>query len=485
MDKTKELKYLSLATTYEVDDNFDSDKFIKMRLRVCHDGENPNKSHFKVDDMKKAEESIKNIPILAYVVEDEDGDLDFGGHDMTLEEHKMNDGEYKLIYKETPIGVVPETCNHTIEEYKGKNYVYCDAYIWKGYANYAEDIIERDKDIKLSMEIVVDGFSYNAKEKIYNITDYRYQGITFLNKEFGTGMENALATTGTFAEDKSKQKFIVIMEELKETLSNYNINNSDKGGSKVDEKIIALLNQYNITIEELDFDIDDMSIDEVEEKLKEKFDTLNDNDNNDNQESEKFVKSFELSHDDIRWALYQLLYPIEEEDDEWYYIDAVYDDKFEYQGMFSGKIYRQSYMKDEENVAFSGERIELFQERLTKEEKETLDNMRNNYSILEEQVNTLTEFKERKIAEERKEAEETLFTQFDEKIKGVEEYETLKTKASEYDLDALEKECFVILGKKNANFSIKPKQNKVKIEFSKAQEQKDEFTDLFEKYLKN
>lgn len=487
MGKTEELKYISLATTYEIDDNFDSEKFIKMRLRVQHDGINPNKSNFELENIEKAKESIKNIPILAHVIEDEDGNLDFGGHDMTIEEHKMNEGEYKLIYKESPIGVIPESCNYSIEEYNGKNYVYCDAYIWKGYSNYASDIIERDKDIKLSMEILVDGFSYNAKKKIYNITDYRYQGITFLNKEFGTGMENALATTDTFSEDENKQKFIMIMEELKETLSNYNKNNSDEGGSKVDEKVIALLDQYNITVEELDFDISNMSIDDVEAKLKEKFDTPNnlDNGNNDNQESKKFVKSFELSHGEIRYALYQLLYLVEQEDNEWYFIDQVYDDRFEYQNWEGTKIYRQGYKKDDDNVEFIGERIELFQERLTKEEKEALDNMRSNYSLLEEQVSALTEFKEQKLAEERKEAEESLFTQFDEKLKGVEEYETLKTKASEFSLEDLEKECFVILGKKNANFSIKPKQNKVKIEFSKTQEQKDEFTDLFEKYLKN
>ena len=74
------------------------------------------------------------------------------------------------------------------------------------------------------------------KKKTYNITDYRYQGITFLNKDFGTGMKNALATTGQFAEDNSKDKFIIMMQELKETLNQYNINNKE-GGNTMDEAI--------------------------------------------------------------------------------------------------------------------------------------------------------------------------------------------------------------------------------------------------------
>ena len=154
LSKKNKLQHLSLATTYEIDNSFDSDKFIKMRLRVCHDGDNPNRSHFEVDDMEKTKDSIKNIPILANVIVDENGEVQFGGHDMELEQSKVNKEEVKLIYKEVPIGVVPETCNHEIKEFDNKNYVFCDAYIWKGYANYAEDIINRDENIKLSWKLL-------------------------------------------------------------------------------------------------------------------------------------------------------------------------------------------------------------------------------------------------------------------------------------------------------------------------------------------
>ena len=44
----------------------------------------------------------------------------------------------------------------------------------------------------------------------------------------------------------------------------------------------------------------------------------------------KFIKSFELSHSDVRYALYQLLTPVESEDSEWYFIDQVFDDRLEY-----------------------------------------------------------------------------------------------------------------------------------------------------------
>jgi len=478
----EDLKYLSLATTYEIDDSFDSEKFIKMRLRVCHDGVNPNKSFFKVEGMEEAKDSIKNIPILANVIFDEDGNPQFGGHDFDIEEDKTKEGEYRIIYKETPIGVVPENCNHEIKEFNGKNYTYCDAYVWKDYSNYAQDIIERDKDIKLSMEILVDGYSYDAKEKVFNITDYRYKGITFLNKNYGTGMENALATTETFSED-SKEKLIIMMEELKEALANYNIKTNEKGGSGVDEKVVELLKEYNLTQDNMPFSVEGLSFEDIKSKLEELYSKESNSD--ENKKPEKFVKSFELSHEEIRYALYQLLSPIESEDNEWYFIDRVYDDKFEYENWDGTKIYRQAYKKDGDNVSFEGERIQLFQERLTKEEKEALDKMRSNYSQLEAEVVSLKEFKSIKLAEERKQAEEEIFSRFIE-LEGIEEFELLKQKASEFTLEQLEKEIAFIIVKNNVSFKFSEKSSKndkVKLGFSKKNEESvGKYDDLFEKY---
>lgn len=481
-----EIENLSLATSFEIDNTFDSDKFIKMRLRVCHDGKNPNSSYFDVADMGKAKESIYNIPILANVVTDENGEVQFGGHDMSIEESKTNDGEYKLIYQETPIGVVPENCNHAIEKFNDKNYVFVDCYIWKSYSNYAEEIIERDKDIKLSMEIMVDEYSYNAKEKYFKISDFRYTGITFLNKDFGTGMENALATTETFTESNSKEKFIIMMQELKETLNLNNINHSEgKGGNILDEQIKELLIKFNFTVETIPFEIEGLSFEELEVKLNEltaeKFEeTVETETETDIEvetdvetesfeevetdvETEKFTKVFELSHSDIRYALYQLLSPVESADSEWYFIDKVYDSKFEYENWEGTKIFRQTYIKDGDSVSFDGDRIEVFQERLTSEEKNILDKLRGDFELikvdfekikyekesletdfakLKEENDSLNEFK---LAKDLLEKEE-VFAKFE----GLTEDEVadIKAKIADYSVEALEEKLFAIWGKK-------------------------------------
>ena len=99
-------------------------------------------------------------------------------------------------------------------------------------------------------------------------------------------------------------------------------------------------------------------------------------------EGRKFNVSFELSHDDIRYGLYNLLAQYDELDNEWYGIRAVYDDYFVMQGWCTNKIFGQKYSKDGNTVAFDGERWELFEELLTASEKAELESMRSNYSLL-------------------------------------------------------------------------------------------------------
>ena len=36
----------NFVMSYSVDSKFESDKFVKIRCRVCHDGESPNKTYF-------------------------------------------------------------------------------------------------------------------------------------------------------------------------------------------------------------------------------------------------------------------------------------------------------------------------------------------------------------------------------------------------------------------------------------------------------
>ena len=77
----------------------------------------------------------------------------------------------------------------------------------------------------------------------------------------------------------------------------------------------------------------------------------------------------------------------EENDNEWYFINATYDDHFVYSNWDESKIFRQGYTKDGDAVSLSDERTELFKEYLTLSEKSELEELRSNYAALQNKIN--------------------------------------------------------------------------------------------------
>ena len=188
-----------------------------------------------------------------------------------------------------------------------------------------------------------------------------------------------------------------------------------------------LLAKYSKTVEDITFEYEGMSDEELDTKFEELFgegETESEDDsavveNNDEAEEveeseevivteeievsedesettevveaivedEKFTRTYELSHDDVRCALTALLVPYEEADNAYYYISAVFDDYFVYETWCNGgTIYGQGYVKDEDTVSFEGERYELFRELLTSSEKAELETMRSNYAAISEKL---------------------------------------------------------------------------------------------------
>ena len=381
--------------SYSIDKNFDSDQFLKLRLRVCHDGESPNRTYFTKETMQEANKSLEYIPLLAHVYIDENGKPALGAHDMHIEEDKLNEGESRVIYDEIPIGVVPALSdNHcTIEEYDGRNYTFVDCYLWRDYANYAEQLVEDAENVKLSMEIDFheDSLSYDAANERYNIASYRYRGITLLNEKCGTGMKDALATTANFsANEDIKSKMIVLMEELQKCLREYDKNNSSEEGGKVDmenEEVVVDETMAEATEVVEETKVADEAL--VEETMSEEPVAEEEVPTEEAVESEEFAESvpedlvctFRISHDDTRYALQNLLNSICSEN-QFLYIESVYDGYFYYADYFTGDAYKQAYKVRKDVVSFSGDPERVYREFVTQAEKDELENMRKHYAEL-------------------------------------------------------------------------------------------------------
>ena len=482
---------LKVPTTFEIDDTVDENHrgMMRLKFRIFHTGLNRNKSYVSKESAEKAMNTIADRPVLAAIHQLDDGSWDFEGHEMEIV--KDEKGKEELRYIESQVGSFssePAFWEH--DDNLDKDYVCAYAYISEEYTKACE-IIRAKQGSKNSCELFIDELSYNAKEKYLELNDFYVNASTLLGShddgtEIQEGMEGSRADIADFSVNNNSVKFdkdekmIELLENLNKTLSNFNKEQtpvqtqSEEGGTNNKmTKFEELLTKYGKTAEDVTFDYVEMSDEELEAKFAEMFDNDNsDGDNSDNGESgepsndgegdgegasdpdgdegknisknELFNKLFEISFDEIRYALNNLC-SVYRNDSEWCYVSQVYENYFIMEDWDSDKYYKQSYEKDGDNISLSGERIEMFAMLLTESEKLSIEDMRSNYS-------TLKEFKET--------AEKNELHAQKEAIINADNYSVLTEKDSDGNYVNAD---FAELVKTMDNYSIEDFETKVKV----------------------
>lgn len=475
---------LKVPTTFEIDDTVDENHrgMMRLKFRIFHTGLNRNKSYVSKESAEKAMNTIADRPVLAAIHQLDDGTWDFEGHEMEIV--KDEKGNEELRYIESQVGSFssePAFWEH--DENLDKDYVCAYAYISEEYTKACE-IIRAKQGSKNSCELFIDELSYNAKEKYLELNDFYVNASTLLGShndgtEIQEGMEGSRADIADFSVNNNSVKFdkdgkmIELLENLNKTLSNFNkeqtpVQTQSKEGGTNNKmtKFEELLAKYGKTAEDVTFDYTEMSDEELEAKFAEMFDDGNsDGDNSDNGESgepsndgegegegasdpdgdeggnisknELFNKLFEISFDEIRYALNNLC-SVYRNDSEWCYVSQVYENYFIMEDWDSDKYYKQSYEKDGDNISLSGERIEMFAMLLTESEKLSIEDMRSNYAALKE-------FKETAEKNElHAQKEELLSNKKYSILESDEKFINLKNNMDNYSLEELEREAKVI-----------------------------------------
>ena len=249
--------------------------------RICHTLLNRNNSYISEKDMRKALPSLAYRPFLGAIHQLDDGTYDFHSHDMELVENE--DGEYEYEYIERQLGAFTVDKPKLIyDESNDKTYVEAVVAIPTEYSKAAE-IIKRKGGTKVSCELAIDKMSYDIENKWLVLEDFIFSGVTALGSEKdGTeileGMEGSRLNIDEFSAstmnyDRDKE-LIETLEKLNETLSNFHIDkNTQKGGLRMN-KFQELLEKYNKTEEDIDFDYSEMSDEELEAKFAELFEDV-------------------------------------------------------------------------------------------------------------------------------------------------------------------------------------------------------------------
>lgn len=434
-------KIITFESRFDKPVKFNS-QFHMVKIYIAYAGKNRNGSIISKETFEKLIPSLYGVPVVGEWKEEKE---DFGSHGGKIE---ISEDGIQFIDTTKPYGFIDSSAtvqweNVTEEDGTEREYLTTTAFLWT--SRYPEVLKVLENKNNQSMELnIFDGKMSEEYPEYFEILDGEFSALCILGEDVEGCFESAKVSQFNLDKDAFKSEFTQMVAELKKSLNFTNEGGDNLEDKKFEEELVETTEQEF----EKDEIVEETVVETSEEETKE----------------EKFTKSFELSHDDIRSKLYRLLYDVEEQDDTWYYINEVFDDYFIYSNY--EKYYKQGYIKTDVDVAFEGERVELFVEFLTAEELEELKKIRENYSLILKENEELKEFKAQKDKEEFEAKQEELRQ---EKINHINtEYEKLSddikelfiSKIDEYEsTDDIDADICVYIVKNKVTFSKAKKES--------------------------
>ena len=470
---------VQVPTTFEVEDESDDNHrgMLRLKFRILHDGLNRNGSFVSHESAEKASTTIADRPITAAIHQLDDGSWDFESHEMEIIENE--DGEQEINYIEKQVGSFSsEKPFWEHDDELDKDYLCAYGYIAEEYTK-AADIIRNKGWTKNSCELSIEELAYNARENYLDLKSFYLSASTLLGKrddgtEIGEGMLGSRADIADFSESNNSvfsqnEKVIEMLSALNEKIDNLNINNEilEEGGNPK-PMFEKLLEQYGKSIDEIDFEYEGLSDEELEAVFAEHFtpstenfedspkkrkksedddsviiddedqddddeDDDKDDDDKENQDDDKnpddkddtpevqseeeeqpeepddnteepedvnyysvnYTVSVKGSKKDFSVSLKEKLNALTilvndtygESDGAWYDCDVIEETKtVEFHDWWNNKHYRQSYSVKKDVYSLKGDRIETFVSFLSADEKNALEQMKANYSAIEEKL---------------------------------------------------------------------------------------------------
>lgn len=538
--KHTSITFKAKVTPIEVLNN----EFSLCKVYVQGLGKNRNGSYMSKENVEKYLPTLNYCPVVGHIFKYTDNEgvehIAMGGHDYKIDEN------WKIVDLTVPYGVVVNDSFgfETINEYgTDVEYLTANAILWTGrYPELKDAIYSDDFWFNQSMEININQYRPLEEDSNYTeLLEWSYSALCMLgkadDKDSPAHTEPCFISSKVIPVDFSKNDFNEVMNEMKEKIllcfNGINLNCSKEGGNTLDEKLL-ILEKFNKTIEDLDFSIEDFTVEELENKMVELFGepasepVVPETDIEPDVDPENIVEpivepetpvepvAFSATYKEKRKALNEALDPIIVRDAEGYYVEETYFyvEDFNDEYVFVERCYwtrddykcnhgRFSYTYDESTMSatITGEFEEMVQVWLTLEEKAQLDSERENYeaikteyaeykenhSVLNSDFEILKEYKEEKEANERKVAADAIFSEYESRIGEKEEFKELKGKYAEYSLDELKKECLCIVGMYSMVEEPKAtvsENTTIKFSFEPKEDDDEPYGGLMKKYLK-
>lgn len=282
---------VQVPSTFEMEEIVDDAHrgMLKLKFRIFHTGLNRNGSFVSEEAAKDAMPTIKNRPILAAIHQLDNGEWDFESHNFEILYNEETEEE-EIVYIEKQVGSFDESEPFfEYDEKLDKTYVCSYGYIAEDYTK-AADILRAKNGTKNSVELSIDELSFNAKDNYLSLDKFYISGSTLLGRtddgeEIGEGMLGSRADIVEFSEFNNTNQYEInqeLLDEIKklnENLSHLNINQAEfsasenlkKGGTETVNLFDELLEKYGKTVDDITFEYENLSDEELEAKFAEVF----------------------------------------------------------------------------------------------------------------------------------------------------------------------------------------------------------------------
>ena len=511
MGKVVHMAYSSsISSLCEINSSFDTGV-----LRIAYTGANRNGSFISKETFERCIDTLYNCPIVCHYDRETDS---IGGHDMELVTNE--DGGMRLVNMTIPIGVIPESSKYfwsVVEEEDGTEHEYlcADVLIWKRQEAYKK--IKEDGITAHSMELTVkDG---EMEGGLFVIKDFEFTAFCLLGDEHEPCFESS--ALGLFSYDEMKKQMAEMMSDLKNEFSlvvppvgdndKHPQNHPMEGGEKVLNEKLALVAEYGFEVENLEFSIEDLTL----EELREKFEAMKPDEPVADPVVEEPVEpkvDFALAGQ-IREEIYNAL-SVEKIECCWgemtryHYVDHDHEALQVYcYDAEDWKLYGFAYSMNGDNVVIDfdskkrmkftivdfdeGEQSTPFAsvfEEITKQYtandtqwSEKYQTASDTITSMENELGTLRQFKTDTEEAAMAVARDEVFAQFEDLV-GVEEFDALRENCAEYELDALEEKCFAIRGRKGASAKFAHESKPTKLKVDKTKPVNEPYGGLFARY---
>lgn len=251
----KEFKNIDMVAKFSKFQVINKD-FTRCRCNVFYTGRNRNYSDITENALEKfiARKGYANVPVVAHLMKDDDGNYYIGGHDRKI---IISNSGIDFIDETVPFGVIPEDCNPSMDlitEKSGeqRKYFSVDVILWTHRYPIMEASFGDEIYFNQSMEINFDEYEYDGDYTV--IKDFSMSALCLLNRKVGNSgsgenvepcFESSVVKKFSIDESKFKQNFELMLQTLKQYEAVENDNSNTKGEVKMDKsKIIAKFSDF-------------------------------------------------------------------------------------------------------------------------------------------------------------------------------------------------------------------------------------------------